>query len=150
MRAVQHPQIYNSWRGMHDRCRRLNRADAHCYAAKGIRVCGQWSDYPTFERWALENGWKPGLTIERTDGTKPYEPGNCIWADRLTQGRNLSKNHRITIDGVTRCLSEWCEITGVHSSLVLGRINRLGWSEREAVLTPVGAIKRGPKARRAA
>lgn len=39
-----------------------------------------------------------------------YEPTNVRWATRLQQARNMSSNRLHTIDGVTHCISEWCEL----------------------------------------
>lgn len=130
------PGLYNSWRGMRDRCRSVRRADAHCYALKGITADKRFDSVVDFADWALSNGYRPGLTLDRRDGDKGYSPENCRWVDRLAQGRNLSKNHRIEFDGRTLCLSEWAEVTGIRAANILARITRLGWTVERALTTP--------------
>ena len=141
------PQLYNSWRGMRERCNRSARPDAHCYAAKGITICPEWEDFHAFKAWALANGFAPGLTIERQKSDQGYSPANCIWADRKTQARNISRNRRIDFNGMSLCLSEWAEKTGIAATNILARIDRLGWTVEAALTVPVGAIPTGPKSK---
>lgn len=50
------------------RCYRPNRRDARYYKDKGIRICNEWLNNPeAFKEWAINNGWEPGLTIDRID-----------------------------------------------------------------------------------
>jgi hypothetical protein len=36
--------------------------------------------------------WQKGLTLERVDNDKGYEPGNCMWADYTTQANNTRRS----------------------------------------------------------
>lgn len=132
---------------MRARCRDKNRWDAKYYAHKGVLICAQWDDVVAFREWALASGYVVGLTIDRRDGDKGYDPNNCRWVDRKVQARNLSKNRLLTLDSETRCVSEWAEITGISGSLIIARIDRLGWSAIAALTVRVGEIKTGPKRR---
>lgn len=42
-----------------------------------------------------------------------YEPGNVRWATKLEQARNRRDNIKITLDGVTRTLTEWSDVTSI-------------------------------------
>ena len=140
------PQIQIYWHA-HDRCYNENSSD---YPRYGGRTPG-----PTIKfdpRWLGPDGpsnfvadmatwipaWAPGLTLERKDNNKNYGPTNCRWASRKEQARNTRRNHKLTIDGVTHCIVEWSEISGVLAENITNRINNCGWSAKAAVFTPVG------------
>ena len=77
---------YRSWESMRDRCTRPGCHTYKMYGGRGITVCERWNVFLNF----LEDmGERPkGTTLDRIDGTKGYEPGNCRWATAATQGRN--------------------------------------------------------------
>lgn len=79
---------YNSWASMMSRT--ANPRDAHYpkYGGKGIRTCPAWHDFRVF---LSDMGERPdGTSLDRIDGTRGYEPGNCRWATPLQQARNTS------------------------------------------------------------
>jgi hypothetical protein len=50
-------------------------------------MCGLWAeDFSTF--FADLGPCPPGLTLERIDVNRGYEPGNCKWATWSEQHRN--------------------------------------------------------------
>ena len=59
------------------------------YGGKGIKVCDEWlNDTRSFVNWALANGFKPELTIDRENHDDNYCPENCRW---ITQSKNSSR-----------------------------------------------------------
>jgi hypothetical protein len=84
-------RLYNIWKMMRKRCRCKSRSDYKYYGGRGIKVCEEWNrsdGYDSFRKWALENGYKDGLTIDRIDVDKDYSPDNCRWATMLEQSYN--------------------------------------------------------------
>lgn len=137
-RATKHgghgTRTYRSWKAMRERCHNPSGTHYHHYGGRGITVCEQWKDFSAF---LADMGECPaGLTIDRIDGNGNYEPGNCRWATATQQSRNTNRNHYVTINGVTRCLSEWAEIHGIGVRTVWSRI-RYGWDEVRAITTPL-------------
>jgi hypothetical protein len=131
--------LYRKWGSMIMRCYNPNNSGYKRYGARGIIVCDEWRhDYSAFKRWALKTGYRDnaGLSIDRIDNNGNYAPENCRWANAKEQGRNKSINHLITIDGETKCISEWAEIYKIKVN-TLGERLRRGWSEIKAIKTPL-------------
>lgn len=134
-------RIYN---GMKDRCFSDKNQNYKYYGGRGITVCQEWlDDREAFITWALENGYRNDLSIDRIDVNGNYEPGNCRWATDAEQRANQRprtapyKRHiMFTIDGVTKSAIEWCEEYGVTMPFVMYRIRKNGMSPLEALTAP--------------
>lgn len=100
-----------------------------------VCVCKSWLKFENFLAWALENGYRKNLTIDRKNNSRGYCPSNCRWATMVEQARNRRSNVKITFQGETLLAIEWAERIGVHRSTVTRRI-KTGWSVRDAVLRP--------------
>lgn len=90
-----HP-LFRVWSHIIDRCHKIhpsNRAYKY-YRGKGIKVCYEWlTDFKKFYDWALANGWQKGLTIDRIDPEKDYEPNNCQFITQSENSRRVIKNN---------------------------------------------------------
>lgn len=84
-------KLYRVWKNMKQRCTNPNREDYKYYGDNGINVCEEWQEYAIFEKWALNNGYKKELTIDRKNTNKGYYPDNCRWVSREVQSRNTRK-----------------------------------------------------------
>jgi hypothetical protein len=91
-RNTAHISLQRRFNNIHQRCENPKNHRFDCYGGRGIKVCEEWSDYFTFERWALNSGWSPGLTIERIDNNRGYSPDNCTWKNRERQANNRRGN----------------------------------------------------------
>lgn len=128
-------RIYRIYHEMIARCFDKKKAAFKDYGKRGITVCEEWrNDFKVFYNWAMANGYKEDLTIDRIDVNGNYEPDNCRWVSKKVQARNTRQNHLITYKGKTHCISEWAEIYGIKPSLLGTRI-RCGWSFTKAVKT---------------
>lgn len=115
-----HP-IYQCWHGIKRRCLDPNRNDYPYYGGRGITICQRWMSFENF-RDDMYPSWKPGLTIERRNNNGSYCPDNCYWATRKQQALNTRQVRLETIDGVTRCVSEWQRISGLKRFTFYGRL----------------------------
>lgn len=129
--------LYRIYHLMKGRCNNPNKPDYKWYGAKGIRVCEEWSEsYLCFKEWALANGYKEGLTIDRIDSDGNYEPNNCRWVDMVIQNNNKKNVPKYAFNGEEHSIAEWARILGVSRELLRDRITRLGWSVEKAFSTP--------------
>ena len=104
------------------------------YGGRGIRVCDEWKDdFEPFMKWAQENGYKEGLSIERIDVNGNYEPSNCKWITPKEQYLNRTDSHLITAFGKTQTIKEWADESGLKYNTIERRINQYGWTAEEAV-----------------
>lgn len=131
---LKNTRLYNTWRNIKSRCHNINRENYKYYGARGIKVCDEWKDdFQNFYTWAMENGYKENLTIDRIDANGNYEPSNCRWVDMKTQCRNRRDNRLITINEKTLTLAEWCEILNLNYDKIERRLNKYHWSPEKAL-----------------
>ena len=84
--GMSRTQIYARHMGMKQRCQNPNHVAYHNYGGRQINVCEYYCD---FQNWFADMGEpSPGLTQDRIDNDRGYEPGNLQWTDRFTQVRN--------------------------------------------------------------
>ena len=88
-----HP-AYRAYRAMLDRCYNSKTSSFKWYGEKGVTVCDTWKNDPAaFVKWSIENGWKPGLVIDKDILCKQlsispgiYSPETCQW---ITKKENV-------------------------------------------------------------
>ena len=120
--GMSYTKIYGVWHGMNERCRNPKSKAYKNYGGKGITVCAEWQEIIPFYEWAMANGYKEGLTIDRIENCGSYEPSNCRWVDRFVQNSNTSKNRYIEFEGRTQTLSQWAREIGIARNTLCGRL----------------------------
>lgn len=125
-------RLYGVWKNMRQRCRDKNKEHYDRYGGRGISVCSEWNDYLIFREWAIKNGYKEGLTLDRIDTNGDYIPQNCRFVTWKEQQNNRTSNHKIYANGETHTIAEWSDITGISQRTIQSRI-RYGWDESMAV-----------------
>lgn len=131
--GYRYTRIYKSWLNMKTRCYNIHSKDFKNYGSRGIKVCDEWlNDFQSFYDWALANGYKDDLSIDRIDANGNYEPSNCRWANAKKQANNKTKNHYVVCNGEKHTISEWAEITGIKAGTLWYRITH-GWSPEKAL-----------------
>lgn len=135
--GLKNTRLFRIWSNMKNRCNNPNCDVFHRYGGRGITVCDEWkNDFQAFYDWSITHGYSDELTLDRKDNDGNYCPENCRWATFKTQANNTSRCRLITINGETKSMHEWCEITGVNYNTARDRINRGHWDPIKAVTTP--------------
>lgn len=141
----KHP-LFKVYNGMKERCINPNHNRYEYYGGKGIKVCDEWrDDFKTFYDWAVVNGYRKGLTIDRKNGNKNYEPDNCRFTTPERQRRNMDSFNLITAFGESKCITDWaederCKVT---FKCLYNRLNqyKLDWPDIEKAITTPNKIR---------
>jgi hypothetical protein len=146
------------WNNMKYRCYNINCPSYPNYGGKGVIVCPEWKDdFVAFSTWALSNGWKKGLQIDKDIianqlGVKPliYSPERC---QIVTQKANIQNQTTrmgkpiytlIEYNGITKSISEWANELNISRNVLSIRIHRLNWTAEKAFTTKT-RFKKPPK-----
>lgn len=126
--GIRSPE-YMAWESMRQRC--LNPKGA--YHAR-FTVFEEWLGPGGFQRFFAHVGQRPSSehTLDRIDNNGNYEPGNVRWATWHEQAKNRRDTRFLTIDGQTRCVTDWAEISGIKRKTIYERLRR-GWEPERAV-----------------
>lgn len=131
----RYTKLYDTWCNMRRRCYDVKNKHYADYGNRGITVCDEWQEFIPFYNWAIKNGYKEGLTIDRIDNDKGYNPENCRWATSIMQANNRRNVHLITYKGETLSLKQWCVKLGLNYSSIKRRYYN-GWNIAEMFEAP--------------
>lgn len=82
-------RLYRIWNDMKNRCYRKIYHAFHHYGGRGITICDEWlHDFQAFYDWAMANGYRDDLSIDRIDANGNYDPSNCRWVTMAEQNKN--------------------------------------------------------------
>jgi hypothetical protein len=117
-------RLYKTWQLMNNRCYNKKTPGYIKYGARGITVCEEWqrqTKFDTFKNWALKNGYNDTLSIERINNNGNYEPENCKWSTNKEQCNNRRSTVKITMNGQTKSVKQWCEYLNLDYGRVINR-----------------------------
>lgn len=106
-------ELYWCWKAIKQRCLNPRCHAYHNYGGRGIAVCKEWLQFEPFLAWALANGWEKGLDLDRRDNNGGYTPENCRFVTRRENANNRRATILLSVDGVTRPVTQWADITGI-------------------------------------
>lgn len=129
-------KLFNVWshlmkRGGVWKC--SNPEDRKLYVERGITICEEWWDFEVFYAWAIANGYREGLQIDRKDNSKGYCPENCHWVTPKENSNNRRNTLRLP-DGTP--LAIFCSGLGIvttgNDHAVYARISH-AWKKHRAI-----------------
>lgn len=101
-------RLYKIYRGIKDRCYNSNNKSYKYYGFKGIGMCDDWRNcFEEFYKWALSNGYKDNLTIDRINNYYGYNSNNCRWITQKLQCNNRSSNSHVEYKNKSYTYSEF-------------------------------------------
>ena len=117
--------LYFRWKPMRQRCQNDKHPKYKDYGGRGIQVCKEWAEsFGSFYQWAIENGYKKGLHLDRINNDAGYSPDNCRWVTALQNENNKRSNHVVSFNGEIHTLAEWSRITGIPETTIWTRLNK--------------------------
>lgn len=138
--------IYKKHAEMLYRCRNKKNP---LYGGRGITVCDEWQEFEPFYKWAVEAGYRDGMSLDRIDPNGNYEPPNCRWTDSFVQAQNqrVAKNNStgisgvypkdgkfacsITANGKRKHLGTFDTIEDARTARIKAEVELWGWSKTE-------------------
>lgn len=109
------PRTFIIWCGMKARCNDPKNIGYKYYGARGIKICDEWMIFENFHKWALSNGYKAGLTLDRIDNNKGYSALNCKWSTPRENKIRQRKSTLIEVNGLVNSITGWSKL------LLIGR-----------------------------
>ena len=107
------------FKDMTTRCYSKNAREYRWYGGKGIKICDEWINNPkTFEDWALNNGYKDNLTIDRINSDKDYSPDNCRWITLIDNAKYKSTTTILEVDGESHTGSDWARLLNLGQNTI--------------------------------
>lgn len=117
-------KLYIIWAAMKDRVLNHNRPDSKWYSDKGIELYPEWNSFIAFKEWAISSGYEEGLSIDRINNSLGYNPDNCRWIPLKDQNKNKTNNNRITLNGETKILADWCRQYNVSDKSISAKLKK--------------------------
>ena len=128
---------YISWADIKSRCYNKKDKGFENYGDRGIVMCDEWLN--SFSQFYADMGNRPSKkhTIDRINNNGNYDSKNCKWSTKKEQARNRRTSKLFTINGETKSLAEWAEISGINYQTIFQRITTLNWTIEKSLNTPV-------------
>lgn len=128
--------LYNRYMKMKARCYNKKNTHYKYYGGKGVKICDEWlgeNGFLAFEKWSLENGYSPELSIDRINVNGDYEPSNCRWTTSKVQSNNTTYNRVYIIDNQKLTLKQISEKFNIPYARLHKRVHSYGYTIEQAI-----------------
>lgn len=118
-------RLYATYNTMMQRCYNDKTKSYNAYGGRGIKICNGWrNSFQSFYKWAIRNGYKKGLELDRKDNNGDYKPRNCHYITKQENAWNRRDSHYVTVNGITKPITVWARDIGVAHGTIHGAIRR--------------------------
>ena len=126
-------KLQKVFRSMTYRCYNEDNRVYEYYGGKGVRICDEWMEsFDNFYHWAILNGYREGLSIDRINVNGNYSPDNCRWVTMKEQTKNRTNTVLVKYNGKKMTLREWSEELNISLSTITKRKHN-GYSDKEII-----------------
>lgn len=133
-------RINKIYQAMKNRCFLKTSKNYKNYGGRGIKMCNEWlgkDGLINFYNWAISNGYKDNLSIDRIDNNGDYRPENCRWATALEQQNNTRYNRILEYKGEKLTLSQASRKYNIDVSTLHHRLKRFNWDATKSIEEPI-------------
>ena len=115
-------RLYNRWRLMMSRCYNESDKDYSYYGGRGIEVCERWHDLDSFREdiWDIPDG----MSLDRIDNSKGYEPNNIRYATQKEQMQNTRSVVKFLLGDEIVSMAEAARRIGINHSTIHYRLKK--------------------------
>ena len=131
--------LYRVWGNIVQRCTNPNNPAYHNYGGRGVTLCARWREFENFLVDLVEQ--PEGMTLDRIDNDRGYEPNNVRWVTKADNTRNTRRCVMVEINGESKPINVWCREFGV-PYVTFKQRKRNGWDLAEAVSKPPDTSRR--------
>lgn len=132
-------KLQSCYYSMMSRCYNKNNCAYRSYGGRGVKVCKLWKkNYQHFLDWALVNGWKPGLQLDKDINGNGflYSPRNCCFVTREDNMNNRCVSKLFKFRNKMLSIPQISRLTGVPEATLTSRVSGQKLSIKQAILKP--------------
>ena len=130
-------KLYFKWHDIKMRCSENCKIER--YRRKRLEIYEGWkNDFLLFYNWAMNNGYKEGLQIDRIDNKKGYFPDNCRFVTPSENTNNRDVTIYVNYEGKREALTSLLKRLGKYDKYTTyhARLKYYGYSDEEAINKP--------------
>lgn len=128
--------LMQTYHNMISRCYNPKNKAYPSYGGRGVVVCDEWrNSFDSFIKWALENGWKQGLHLDKDiiGNGMIYSPGTCKFVTSKENNNNRRGNIKFDYKGALLTVKQISEAENISDRIIYHRLKR-GWSIGDAIV----------------
>lgn len=121
--------LYRVYYAMKQRCYNINCSEYHNYGARDIKVCDEWlNSFTSFYDWAINNGYRKSLQLDRIDNDDDYKPSNCRFVTPIENSNNKRTCVYLTHKGTTMTMTQWARHLGINENTFWRYVRKKNYS----------------------